>query len=77
MFCPSGETPTWIYTHHNFAHLLSEFYPSEISPSEEIKSGLLLMGRFYMSKVYSHTARAARRQKVQYDQNDRSVQQPA
>ena len=35
------------------------------------------MGRFYMFKVYSHSARAARQQKPHYDKNDRSVQQPA
>ena len=34
------------------------------------------MGRFYMFKVYSHTALAARHQKVHYDKNDRSEQQP-
>ena len=45
VFCPSGKIPTWIYTHHHFAHWLVEFYPSYIypsenSPSEQIKFGL-------------------------------------
>ena len=45
VFCPSGKIPTWIYTHHHFAHWLVDFYPSYIypsenSPSEQIKFGL-------------------------------------
>ena len=35
--------------------------------------GFILIGRFYMSKVYSQTARATTAKKVQLDKNDRSV----